>query len=354
MPRVYPFILGSALMLSVMVAVFAAESSLRAAPARPGGSSAASSAARPAAVKTLTLSQVATKLGLKITWPKPVTKATLADATRRLELEVDSREARINGVRVFLGNPITRHRGEILVNSIDFETCLVPLLKPSLIPLRLQRPKIIAIDAGHGGVDHGTENRRLEYKEKTFTLDVSLRLKALLEKQGYTVVLTRAKDVTIDKPMRVILANRAGADLFVSIHFNSLANDTKTRGTEVFTFAPKYQRSTNSWGPLEPDDTETELSPGNHYDAWNSLLAHSMHRELLDRLKTFDRGKKIAHLGVLRGLECPGVLIESGFLSNDEEARLIATPGYRQQIAAALAAGIDAYADKVSPVASKP
>jgi N-acetylmuramoyl-L-alanine amidase len=299
------------------------------------------------------VSEIATKLGLKLTWQKPSTRAALSDATRQLELEADSREARINGTRVFLGQPVTRRRGELLVSAIDFETCIVPILKPSLVPRRLSPLKVIAIDAGHGGIDQGTENRRLKYKEKTFTLDVSLRLKALLEKQGYKVVLTRAKDVTLDKPMRVVLANRAGADLFVSIHFNSLANDTRTRGAEVFTFAPQYQRSTNSWGVLESDDTERDASPGNKYDAWNSLLAHSVHRELLDRLETFDRGKKIAHLGVLRGLECPGVLVESGFLSNDDEARKIATPAYRQQIAAAVAAGIAVYAEKISAPASK-
>ncbi|HTO04083.1 MAG TPA: N-acetylmuramoyl-L-alanine amidase, partial [Opitutus sp.] len=224
---------------------------------------------------------------------------------------------------------------------------------PSLAKGRPARPKVIAIDAGHGGIDHGTENRRLQFKEKTFTLDVATRLKTLLEQQDYTVVLTRTKDVTLDKPMRVVLANRAGADLFVSIHFNSLANDRVTRGTEVFTFAPQHQRSTNSWSPFEADDTEWEMAPGNEFDAWNSLLAHSIHRELLSGLKTFDRGKKIAHLGVLRGLKCPGVLVESGFLSNDEEAARIATPAYRQEIAVALAAGINAYADQIDALRAK-
>lgn len=352
LPRVYRFILGSALALLVVWAAGAADSSRRSAPARPT-TQAASSAARVAASKTLTLSDVAKKLGLKITWVKPGASATLADAARRLELRADSREVRINGTRVFLGNPVTRGRGELLVNSIDFETCLIPLLKPSLVPRPLSRPKVIVIDPGHGGIDEGTQNRQLKYKEKTFTLDVSLRLQALLEKQGYKVILTRTKDVTLDKPMRVVLANRAKADLFVSIHFNSLANDTRTRGTEVFTFAPQYQRSTNSWGPLEPDDTEREASPGNKYDAWNSLLAHLIHRELLTGLNTLDRGKKIAHLGVLRGLECPGVLVESGFLSSEEEARLIATPAYRQRIAVALAAGINAYADKLGALSGK-
>jgi N-acetylmuramoyl-L-alanine amidase len=339
-------------MLFGMFTAFAADASVRATPARPAAKSSARSVDRSIATKGLTVGEIATKLGLTINWTQPGYKLTLSDATRRLELEADSREVRINGLRVFLGTSVARRGGELHVSTIDYNACLVPLLKPSLAQRRPNRPKVIAIDAGHGGVDQGTENRRLEYKEKTFTLDVAQRLKALLEKDGYKVVLTRTKDVTVDKPMRVILANRANADVFVSIHFNSLQHDNKTRGTEVFTFAPQFQRSTNSWSPLEPDDTEREPSPGNHFDAWNSLLAHSLHRELLSGLKTFDRGKKIAHLGVLRGLDCPGVLVESGFLSNDEEARKIATPAYRQQIALALAAGIEDYADQIDALSS--
>ena len=106
-------------------------------------------------------------------------------------------------------------------------------------------------------------------------------------------------------------------------------------------------------GLFEADDTESEVAPGNDFDAWNALLAHSIHRELLSGLKTLDRGKKIGHLGVLRGLKCPGVLVESGFLSNDEEAARIATPAYRQEIAVALAAGINGYANQVDALRAK-
>ena len=352
-PRMHGFILGLAVVLLGLSAALAAETSVRAAPVRPGAKSPAQQTKKVSHPSTLTLADVAKKLGLGIHWSEPRVKATLSDATRRLELGSGSREVQINGLRVFLGEPVALNRGELHVSAIDYHTCLVPLLRPSLAPGRPARPKVIAIDAGHGGVDQGTENRRLQYKEKVFTLDVAIRLKKLLEQQNYTVVLTRTKDVTIDKPMRVLVANRAGADVFVSIHFNSLANDRVTSGTEVFTFAPQHQRSTNSWGLFEADDTESEVAPGNDFDAWNALLAHSIHRELLGGLKTLDRGKKIGHLGVLRGLKCPGVLVESGFLSNDEEAARIATPAYRQEIAVALAAGINGYANQVDALRAK-
>ena len=351
-PRVHRFILGLALILFAIPAAFYAEPAARAAPQRPAARSvpAVNTAASTA---LLSVAEVGQRLGLKLTWVQRGAKVALTDGTRRLQLEVDDREAIIDGIRVFLGTPVLAKRDELYVSAIDYEAALLPLLRPALIGHKPARPKIIAIDAGHGGVDQGTENRELGYKEKTFALDVALRLKTSLEKMGFGTVLTRSTDVTVDKAMRVLIANQAKADVFVSIHFNHLPNDQKTRGTEVFTFAPRSQRSTNSWSPLEPDDAERDASPGNTFDPWNSLLANAVHRQLLQDLKTFDRGKKIAHLGVLRGLRCPGVLVESGFLSNEEEARKIATPAYRQQIAAALAAGIQAYARQIDALRVK-
>jgi N-acetylmuramoyl-L-alanine amidase len=184
--------------------------------------------------------------------------------------------------------------------------------------------------------------------EKTFTLDVGLRLKKILEQEGYRVILTRtederlAPDQTTDLQRRAEVANLAGADLFLSIHFNSVAPDTRTRGTEVYTFPPEFQRSSASWQSRE-EDGEREASAANRFDRWNTVFAHALHRALLAALHTDDRGEKLRHLGVLRGLQCPGALAECAFLSNDAEALRIATPGFRQQVAEALDAGIRAY-----------
>lgn len=357
-------LLGWSAACAAGAALMAAEPATRASPTRPSASKPAGADSRTAVATrkvpspsnvratapapargNVPLTEVAARLGLKPAWTEPGRKVVLSDRQRRLVLEANSRECEINGTRVFLGDPVLVRRGQLLVSDIDFAACLVPLLKPSLIPPpRPSRPRVIALDPGHGGNDGGTSNTRLKLREKTFTLDVAQRLKRRLEDDGFKVVLTRETDTRIDLPSRAIIANQAKADLFVSIHFNALPNDQKTHGTEVFTFAPRHQRSTNAWGALERDDTERDLVPGNRHDAWNSLLAHVLHRQLLQSLKTFDRGKKIGHLGVLRGLNCPGVLVESGFLSHDEEARRIATPGYRQEIADALADGIAEYA----------
>jgi N-acetylmuramoyl-L-alanine amidase len=129
----------------------------------------------------------------------------------------------------------------------------------------------------------------------------------------------------------------------VSIHFNSLFPDTKTSGTEIYTFTRSGQRSDQSWSFAESDDAEPEASPVNAFDSWSSLLGYVMHSEVIGHLKTLDRGQKTKHLAVLRGLNCPGVLVESVFLSNEAEAKRAAAAEYRGQIAEAIVAGIRTY-----------
>lgn len=306
-----------------------------------------------AKVEMIALEEVAKRLGVTLTESGQGRSLVLSDKTHRFEFEVDSREAKIDGLRFFLGDPVTLKKGKPQVSRTDYETCLVPLLRPTLLQKVPRPPKVIVIDPGHGGVDQGTQNPQLGLKEKVFTLDVSLRLKRLLESRGYEVVLTREKDERLELQSRAIIANRAGADLFISVHFNSLYPDTKTSGAEVFTFTRAGQRSDQSRAAGQADDTEHEPASVNRHDAWSVLLGDAVQRATLKSLKLPDRGQKTKHLGVLRGLNCPGVLVESGFLSNDAEAKKIATPEYRQQIAEALAEGVEWYASVVRTVNAK-
>lgn len=316
----------------------------------PGGAKPAGKA--PAKVETIALEEAAKRLGVTFATGQGRT-FVLSNKNHRFEFEADSREAKFDGLRFFLGDPVTLKSGRPQVSRTDYETCLVPLLRPTLLQKVPRPPKVIVIDPGHGGVDQGTQNPRLGLKEKVFTLDVSQRLKRLLELRGYEVVLTREKDEKVELQSRAIIANRAGADLFISVHFNSLFPDTKTSGAEVFTFTRAGQRSDQSRGPGQPDDTEDEAAPVNRHDAWSVLLGDAVHRATLKSLKLPDRGQKTKHLGMLRGLNCPGVLVESGFLSNDAEAKKISTPEYRQQIAEALAEGVEWYASVVRTLNAK-
>jgi N-acetylmuramoyl-L-alanine amidase len=139
--------------------------------------------------------------------------------------------------------------------------------------------------------------------------------------------------------MRNITANRAKADLFLSIHFN--AAPESITGVETYSLAPQFM---NSAGDDQGDDMTKAAFPGNRFDYANLLFGENLHRAMIAGLKVPDRGYKHARQAVLRMLDCPGVLVECGYLSNDAEARRIATPEFRQQIAEALADGVTDYA----------
>jgi N-acetylmuramoyl-L-alanine amidase len=302
------------------------------------------------AVDYVGLDDAADRLGLKLVSLAPQAAAILRDGSRPVARLADhSREVDLAGLRVFLGDPVLARGGALYVSRADYESHLLPRLRPELCGPPQRPPHVIAIDPGHGGTDQGATNRALGSMEKTYTLDVSLRLRKLLEGAGYEVILTRDADYDLPKALRSEIANRAKADLFVSVHFNSLYPNTKTTGVEVLSFPPRSQRSAEAWSPGRKDDSESRESPVNAFDAWNAVLAGSLHRRLLDALHNGDRGEKYEHLGVLRDLKCPGVLVEPAFISSDEEGARLAAPEFRQTIAAALFAGIGDYARLAGP-----
>ncbi len=258
----------------------------------------------------------------------------------KIELEVERREALFNGMRVFLGAPAALHRRTLHLSRIDAERLFAPILRPAAFAEGAPALRTVVLDAGHGGRDTGTQNPRFKLDEKNLTLDVTRRLQGLLEREGYKVVLTRNEDVFVDLEERAAIANRARADLFVSIHFNAVANAPAVRGTETYIMTPRHHAST------QPERDKTmipTLYPGNRYDPWNAVLGFHLHRKLMDKLGVFDRGLKRARFKVLTLVECPGVLLESAYLSNDGEADKVRTVAYRDQLAEAVAEGIRAY-----------
>ena len=277
--------------------------------------------------------------GLALTWTVPQKKVVLADKDTRLELEADSRDFNLDGLRVFLGEPAVPNRRSIYISRIDRDRFLLPILAPRSIPGLVPQLRTIVIDPGHGGKDDGTVNAKLKIKEKAMALDVALRLEKLLKAAGYQVVLTRRKDVFIPLPLRPVHANRVKADLFISIHFNAIDNKA-IAGNETYILTPQHQRSTGS-DKRTPDDNQR--CSGNADDPWNAVLGFKMHRSLIRSLQSFDRGLKRARFAVLRDLDCPGLLIEGGYLSNETEARKISTPEWRQKLAQTIANGVADY-----------
>jgi N-acetylmuramoyl-L-alanine amidase len=293
-------------------------------------------------VEYVEISDLVKRFGWQSRWVKLNERVQLKNSTTKLEISADSREIAVNGLRVLMGSSARWSKKKLCIARIDADKLVIPILRPGYEQTSVPDLKVIAIDPGHGGVDFGMLNEHLKLNEKGFALDTSLRLKKLLEAQGYRVVMTRTDDRKVELSDRPALAAKAGADLFLSIHYNAEgpAKVQNVTGTEVYRFTPRYQIPVNRAESEEDDDVESAADKWGH---WSSVLGFTMQQTLLGKLGSVDRGFKHRKLAVLRHATCPAILIEAGFLSNDAEAKKIATPAYRQQIAEAMAAGVEAY-----------
>jgi N-acetylmuramoyl-L-alanine amidase len=217
----------------------------------------------------------------------------------------------------------------------------------------------IVIDAGHGGHDPGTMANGL--RESELVLDVANRLAALLRKQtDIEVVMTRETDVFIELEERTAIANREGADLFLSIHANS-ARNLQARGVETYflNFATNpeaeavaaRENATSSRQMHHLPDIVRAIALNNKINE-SREFADTIQRAMVQRLSTrnqpiTDRGVKQAPFVVLIGAEMPSVLAEIAFLTNRQDAALLKTSAFRQQIAQALFDGIVKYQQSV-------
>jgi len=274
--------------------------------------------------------------GLKWRWLKRDESFVLTNAKARLQLLMDSREARVNGIQLWLLFPLVARSGEIFISRLDVENTLRPLLSPPALPAG-KKAKIICLDPGHGGKDSGN---RVGFKpEKEFTLRLAFELRDQLRKAGFKVYLARYSDQFVDLPDRPAVARRHKADLFVSLHFNAAdggRNDAK--GAEVYALTPAGALSTNARG-----EGNGGWVAGNKFNANNLLLACEIQKSLVRRLEVEDRGVRRARFAVLRDATMPAALIEAGFMSHPTEGKKIFDAAYRRAMAQAIVDGITSY-----------
>lgn len=284
------------------------------------------------------LRDVTGRLGMQYATSLKKRKVQLKSQWSDLEFKADCKHFSLNDLKLFLGNPIALHRGTFYISQRDYEKTLSPILTPQVFPNppRLHR---IVIDPGHGGKDPGAQNIELRLHEKNLALDVAQSLRQKLRGYGYDVYLTRDKDVFIGLKERAQFTNRLKADLFISIHFNAIASGN-VQGMECYTFTPPYQPSSHR-DKLHAKDKR--FYPANRNDPWNQLVGYAIQRTLINDIGGVDRGLKRARWTVLGGLQCPGVLVELGFLTHKDEAKLIRQAGYREKLVASLARGIQVY-----------
>lgn len=278
-------------------------------------------------VRYLDLSDAVAAYGGSVANSSSQTVATLGG--RRLVFYPDKRYAHFDGLRVNLCNPLLARGGRVYLGQLDHANVLVPFLGSGK-SYRHPVTKIV-LDPGHGGRDQGTAGSRL--LEKAVTLNLANRVAKILRVYGYKVELTRSRDAALSLDARSACANRAGADLFVSIHANS-AQDRTVRGVETFCLTPEGAASSNSGKP------DLRRYSGNASNGRNFLLACHLQRSILARTGAEDRGVKFARFAVLRDIDCPGVLIEVGFLSNRSDEANLGNPAYLDKVARGIASGI--------------
>jgi len=213
----------------------------------------------------------------------------------------------------------------------------------------------IVIDPGHGGHDPGAQSKGLN--EADLVLDVALRLqKLLLKSPGVEVVLTRSTDVFIPLEERTAIANREGADLFLSIHANASRNPS-ARGVETYflNFASNpdaeavaaRENSASGQTMHNLPDIVKAITLNNKLDESRDF-ATLVQRAMVDHLANGskgvrDLGVKQAPFVVLIGAGMPSVLAEISFVTHQQEGRLLKTGAYRQKIAEALFDGLREY-----------
>ncbi len=299
---------------------------------------------RPTEPEAKTLKKQAGLLGISIERGEGDDEWILRKGERSAVLREGSRKAYADGVMVFMNGPLVSKWGRVYLNDADVDTFLRPVFGDKKTGLKL-RSRLIMIDPGHGGAEGGAANNEMGLLEKELTLDVSNRLAEHLASKGYATSMTRYDDRVVPLGDRPDIANRAEAGVFVSVHFNASLNKN-AQGLETYTLTSEGFVSTGGSQVLGPDALKW---PGNNFDFLNAELALAVQRGLLERLQRVDRGLKKARFRVLKTLDCPGILVECGFVSHGPEALLVRTPVYREKLAQALADAIDSYMIKYAP-----
>ncbi len=224
---------------------------------------------------------------------------------------------------------------------------------------------VVVLDAGHGGGDPG--NLGNGYKEKNIALKVVLEVgKALEDNPDIKVIYTRKTDVFLELHERADIANKADADLFVSVHCNS--HHTQASGTETFVLGAantarnfavakkenevifledNYEKNYAGFDPSSPESTIAIGIEQEIYVEQSIVLARKIEDNFVKNAKRKSRGLKQASLLVIRNTYMPSVLVELGFLTNNQEGPYLNSKRGQQNMAVAIEKAIISYKNEL-------
>lgn len=227
--------------------------------------------------------------------------------------------------------------------SIIFRIALLVLIAITTPTLLISAPFVLVLDAGHGGHDAGAANGRA--REKDINLNVTLRVGELIEKncKDVKVIYTRTNDKFVELYKRADIANKANADLFISIHTNA-AKNSSANGVETYLLGVEEKRTNANlnvaieenkaillesdyethYAGYDPNSPESQIIfefMQNEYQKESLSIASYVQNELVNICKLANRGVHQAGYLVLWKSAMPSILIELGFISNSNEMR---------------------------------
>ena len=223
----------------------------------------------------------------------------------------------------------------------------------------------ILVDPGHGGRDDGAVYSGVH--EKALTLRLSEMIRSEVERAAkfgripIQVKLTRSADIAIPLKERVQMANDWKADLFMSVHANS-SPSAKAKGFEVY-FLSSYSSDEDTHHVVQKENSEKETNENNsdvqsiladvqtqQHIKESSYFAEDIHRAVSLKVRTNQRGVRQGPFTVLSGTQMPAVLVEVGYLTNDEDRTDLQRFSYLKRIASAISSGIIEYVLKVRKI----
>lgn len=234
--------------------------------------------------------------------------------------------------------------------------------------------KLVVIDAGHGGHDSGAVGRN--HKEKDLALQMALKLGQMIKSSlpNVDVEYTRSTDVFLPLYQRIGIANKKKADLFISIHCNYISN-SKTKGTETFVMGlhraaenlavaqrenevilmeNEYESNYEGYDPNSPVGYIVLSSFQDAYLEKSLDFAAKVENNLSKRGLSASRGVKQAGFAVLRRATMPSVLVETGFISNEDEERWLSSEAGQLQICSSITAAMSSFFGKDNSVRPNP
>ncbi|MFA5146781.1 MAG: N-acetylmuramoyl-L-alanine amidase [Candidatus Omnitrophota bacterium] len=313
-------------------------------------------------IQYVPLTRLCDTYGLRCAWDQFTSTAVIERNGKRVVVRAGSKVGLVNGEERSLEKPVLITGGTAFVPVSFVKSSfgeIISVQPPPPVEVRRKFSiRTVVVDAGHGGKDRGATGRRLRLKEKDLTLAMAKKLRDRLEANGIRVIMTRSDDTFIPLPRRAEIANRAGADLFVSVHVNA-SRSRSLRGFECYYLSNATDDNARAVAALEnaPLSMEegTMLAHSKALDKtlWDMALTENRQesaelagyicKAVGDSLAMKDRGTRSARFYVLKGTRMPAVLVEMGYISNRYEELKLKDGQYVDKMIDAVTQGILSY-----------